>query len=49
MVEGNYIFFHDMGSVFSQWALLGFRVGVIIFHQLNNFLCMRKLYLLVIC
>ena len=28
VVEGNYIFFHDKGSVFSQWARLGFRVGV---------------------
>ena len=28
VVEGNYIFFHDSGSVFSQWAMLGFRVGV---------------------
>ena len=28
VVEGNYIFFHDRGSVFSQWARLGFRVGV---------------------
>ena len=28
MVEGNYIFFHDRGSVFLQWARLGFRVGV---------------------
>ena len=28
VVEGNYIFFHDRGSVFLQWARLGFRVGV---------------------
>ena len=27
VVEGDYIFFHDMGSVFSQRAQLGFRVG----------------------
>ena len=27
VVEGNYIFFHDRGSVFLQWARLGFRVG----------------------
>ena len=28
VVEGIYIIFHDRGSVFSQWARLGFRVGV---------------------
>ena len=53
VVEGNYIFFHDRGSVFSQWARLGFRVGVnyslLLIHQLKNCLCMRKLNLLVIC
>ena len=47
VVEGNYIFFHDRGSVFSQWARLGW--VLIIFHQMKNCLCMRNLYLLVIC
>ena len=28
MVEGNYKKIHDKGSVFLQWARLGFRVGV---------------------
>ena len=26
-LEGQYLFFHDRGSVFSQWDMLGFRVG----------------------
>ena len=47
VVEGNYICFHDRGSVFLQWASLGW--VLIIFHQLKNCLGMRKLYLLVIC
>ena len=48
VVEGNYIFFHDRGSVFSQWARLGFRVGVNYFSSAEKLLYMRKLYLLVI-
>ena len=39
MVEGNYIFFHDRGSVLSQWARLGFRVGV------NYFSSAEKLFM----
>ena len=39
MVEGNYIFFHDRRSVFSQWARLGFRVGV------NYFSSAEKLFM----
>ena len=39
VVEGNYIFFHDRGSVFSQWAMLGFRVGV------NYFSSAEKLFM----
>ena len=39
LVEGNYIFFHDRGSVFSQWVRLGFRVGV------NYFSSAEKLFM----
>ena len=39
MIEGQYIFFHDRGSVFSQWARLGIRVGV------NYFSSAEKLYM----
>ena len=39
VVEGNYIFFHDRGSVFSHWARLGFRVGV------NYFSSAEKLFM----
>ena len=39
MVEGNYIFSHDRISVFSQWARLGFRVGV------NYFSSAEKLFM----
>ena len=28
VVEGNYKFSRDRGSLFLQWAILGFRVGV---------------------
>ena len=39
VVESNYIFFHDRRSVFSQWARLGFRVGV------NYFSSAEKLFM----
>ena len=39
MVEDNYIFLHDGGSVFLQWARLGFRVGV------NYFSSAEKLFM----
>ena len=39
VIEGNYIFFHDRGSVISQWARLGFRVGV------NYFSSAEKLFM----
>ena len=39
VVEGNYIFFHNRGSVFSEWARLGFRVGV------NYFSSAEKLFM----
>ena len=46
--EGGLVVEGMIGEVyFSQWARLGW--VLIIFHQLKNFLCMRKFYLLVIC
>ena len=39
MLEGQYIVFHDRGSVFLQWARLGFWVGV------NYFSSAEKLFM----
>ena len=39
---GNYIFFHDRRSVFSQWVRLGFRVSVNYFSSAEKLVMHEK-------